>query len=245
MWPTLGLVAREKSDMEASEETSKLEIEETLEGVSVTLSDGDSGNYLGFSDISRIGKVLDDAESAGKKWVLLRQDGSDFCLGREHGRLNDSQRQVLIGLVEKLQTTNVVTLAAASGRCEAFGVGLFALADISIAAESTTFRFPEILEGFAPAIVATWLFDSAPYKQALNWILTGEQFNSEQALRYGMATEVVKADQLTAATNRVIERLSQISLEALSSCKGIARVMRENQLDLASRRSISLKWFGK
>ncbi len=231
--------------MAGSEEMTKLTIEERGEGIAVTLLDGDAGNYLGFPDISRIGQVLDDAESAGKKWVLLRQNGSDFCLGREHGRLNDSQREVLIGLVQKLQTTNVVTIAAASGRCEAFGVGLFALADISIAAEDATFRFPEILEGFAPAIVATWLFDSAPYKQALNWILTGEQFNSQQALSYGMATEVVETGQLPAATNRVIERLSEISSAALTSCKGIARVMRENQLDMASRRAVSLKWFGK
>lgn len=231
--------------MAGSEETTKLTIEETGEGIAVTLLDGDAGNYLSFPDISRIGQVLDDAESAGKKWVLLRQNGSDFCLGREHGRLNDSQREVLIGLVERLQTTNVVTIAAASGRCEAFGVGLFALADISIATENATFRFPEILEGFAPAIVATWLFDSAPHKQALNWILTGEQFNSQQALTYGMATEVVETDQLPAATNRVIERLSGISAMALMSCKGIARVMRENQLDMASRRAVSLKWFGK
>ncbi len=231
--------------MAGFEGTAQIAIEETGDGVSATLLDGDAGNYLSFPDISRIGQILDDAEAAGKKWVLLRQNGSDFCLGREHGRLNDSQREVLIGLVEKLQTTNVVTIAAASGRCEAFGVGLFALADISIAAEGATFRFPEILEGFAPAIVATWIFDAAPYKQALNWILTGERFDSQQALSYGIATEVVEESQLAAATKRVTETLSGISGAALVSCKGIARVMRENKLDLASRRAISLKWFAK
>lgn len=231
--------------MDVPDRSTKFIVKDRNEGIVVTFSDGDSGNLLSFSDIARLGEILESAEEQGKKWAFIRQQGADFCLGREHGKLNDSQRETLIGLVQLLQTTDLVIVAAADGRCEAFGVGVFALADISLATARSTFSFPEILEGFAPAIVATWLFDRVPYKQGMNWMMTGERFDANEAVSFGIATRVVANDELDRECETLIEQLSAIDINALRSCKRIGRIMKGSQLDLPSRRAISLKWFGK
>src|SRR5215469_4502304 len=172
-------------------ERAKLEVEERGDGVVVTLASGDAGNYLGVEELDALAFRLRSAEDSGKRWVLLRQQGRDFCLGRAPGPTGEDMRKALIGFVQLMQTIDVVTVAAADGGCAGFGVGLFALTDISIAADGAWFQFPEILNGPAPAIVASWLYDRVPYKQGLYWTMTGEKFGAADAYQFGLASRIV------------------------------------------------------
>jgi len=227
----------------AAAERAKIEVEERGDGTVVTLASGDAGNYLGVEELDALSSRLRSAEDSGKRWVLLRQHGRDFCLGRAPGPTGEDTRKALIGFVQLMQAIDLVTVAAADGGCAGFGVGLFALADISIAADGAWFQFPEILHGPAPAIVASWLYDRVPYKQALYWTMTGEKFGSADAYQFGLASRITPASALRAAERQTIETLDSLSGEAIRNCKSAARVMSSAPPDLAVRRALALKWF--
>jgi enoyl-CoA hydratase/carnithine racemase len=222
---------------------AKLEVEERGDGIVITLASGNSGNYLGVEELDVLAAGFRGAEEAGKRWALLRQDGRDFCLGRGPGPSGEDTRKALIGFVQQMQGLELITLAAADGGCAGFGVGLFALADLSIAADGAWFQFPEILHGPAPAIVASWLYDRVPYKQALHWTLTGSRFSSTDAYQFGLASKIVPAAQLANAAAETIDILESLSPEAMQNCKSVARVMSSAPQDPAVRRAMALKWF--
>jgi enoyl-CoA hydratase/carnithine racemase len=227
----------------AEAERAKLEFGEEGEGLTITLASGDDGNYLGVEELDVLAARLRSAEEAGKRWVLLRQHGRDFCLGRASGPGGEETRKVLIGFVQQLQAMELITVAVADGGCVGFGVGMFALADISIAAEGAWFQFPEILHGPAPAIVASWLYDRVPYKQALRWTLTGARFSAADAYMFGLASQVVPTAELPAAARETTDLLDGLSVAAIRNCKSVAQAMSSAPRDLAVRRAMALKWF--
>jgi enoyl-CoA hydratase/carnithine racemase len=220
-----------------------LEFDDRGTGLAITLASGDDGNYLSVADLSVLGSELQKAEQTGKQWVLFSQRGRDFCLGRAPGPAGEETRQALIGFVQRLQSLELLTVAAADGGCAGFGVGVFALADISIAAGTAWFQFPEILHGPAPAIVASWLYDRVPYKQGLYWTVTGARFDAEDACRFGLASRVVPAADLAATAKETVRALSELSPAAVHNAKSVARAMSTAPPDLAVRRSMALKWF--
>jgi enoyl-CoA hydratase/carnithine racemase len=221
------------------------ELLDSAEGLTVTLLDGDQGNLLSVDQIAELDRVLTGAHEAEKRWVLIRHRGQDLCRGRAPGpKLDSARRGVLVDVVQRLQTMDPVVITALDGGCVGFGVGLFALADLSIATERAWFQFPEILGGSAPAIVATWLFDTVPYKMALDWILTGRKVSLEEAHFGGIVSRIVAPEALDHHLGQEIERLAAIPREALLNAKSIARVMKAAPRDLDMRRAIALKWFG-
>jgi enoyl-CoA hydratase/carnithine racemase len=225
-------------------ERAKIDVEERDEGVAVTLLSGDTGNYLGVEELDQLASVLDRAGDSGKRWVLIRQQGKDFCLGRAPGDGGEATRKALIGFVQRWQSAELITVAAADGGCAGFGVGVFALADISVASDGTWYQFPEILGNRSyPAIVASWLFDRVPYKQALYWTVTGAKFTAADAYQFGLASLVVPAAGLASQADEIVTGLESVPAKALRDGKSAAQAMSAAPRDLAVRRSMALKWF--
>lgn len=222
---------------------TRIEFEDRGSGLAITLASGDDGNYLSVDDLRVLGSELDKAEETGKRWIVLNQVGRDFCLGRAPGPADEGTRKTLIGFVQRLQALELITIATADGGCAGFGVGMFALADISIAADTAWFQFPEILHGPAPAIVASWLYDRVPYKQGLYWTATGTRFGADDAYRFGLATRIVAAADLAATAEETVSALSALSPAAVTNAKSVAKAMSVAPPDLAVRRSMALKWF--
>lgn len=220
-----------------------LEIVDRSTGVVVTLTNGDRGNHLGLEELEELASALESAEAAGKRWVLLRQEGRDFCLGRAPDASGPAVRDALLGTVQLLQRLDLLTVAAADGGCVGFGVGLFALTDLSLATDHTWFQFPEILHGPAPAIVASWLYDRVPLKQGLYWTATGARFTAEEALRFGLATLVAPPEELTSVTERLLATLDDLDAEQLRKAKSAALAMSAAPNDLTVRRAMALQWF--
>lgn len=222
---------------------AELVTEERETGVIVTLTNGEEGNYLGLEELQTLGAIIDRAEAGGKRWLALRQRGRDYCLGRSPEASGPAVRDALLGAVQRLQSLDLLTVGAADGGCVGFGVGVFALTDLSLATDRTWFQFPEILSGAAPAIVASWLYDRVPLKQGLYWTATGARFSADDALRFGLATLVVPPEELEATLERTLATLDRINPEQLRKDKSVALAMSAAPRDLAVRRAMALQWF--
>ena len=96
-------------------------------------------------------------------------------------------------------------IVAVNGKCLTVGIELILAADICIAAEDATFAQIEIKRGIFPFGGATLRFpERAGWGNAMRWLLTGDEFDASEALRIGIAQEVV-------ATERVLDRAIEIA----------------------------------
>jgi cyclohexa-1,5-dienecarbonyl-CoA hydratase len=100
--------------------------------------------------------------------------------------------------------------AALGGGCE-----LVAACDIVIAASRAKFGQPEIKLGVFPPVAAVLLPRVVGERRAREWILTGEIFDAQEALRAGLVSHVVEAEQLESKLEEVLARLRELSAPAL------------------------------
>lgn len=208
----------------------------------ITLAAGDEGNLLTSQDLADLEDAIKTVQHAGTPLLVIRQTGRDFCAGRAPGPSSLADRERLSEIVRRLREVTAVTVSLADGACAGFGVGLFALADISLATPSTWFQFPEVAKGHAPALVTSWLFDYVPRKRALAWIMTGARISAAEALAAGIVTEVVPAAELPARADELIGELSALSPGALRECRTLADIMGGGAPDRRSQASIAVKW---
>jgi methylglutaconyl-CoA hydratase len=170
------------------------------------------------------------APPAGVRILRLRGGPGVFCLGRERaGQTLEQLRhesQTLGEVNRCLRETPLLTIAEVSGDAAGFGVGLFALCDIAVAAQEAKFWFPEVTIGLAPALVLTWLPGIVGTRQAM-WLTTsGETLSGEEALRLNLVTKLVRSPtDLANVVDGVIAALLKHPPHVHSEIRSILRTM--------------------
>ncbi|MCU6481159.1 enoyl-CoA hydratase/isomerase family protein [Arthrobacter sp. A2-55] len=102
-----------------------------------------------------------------------------------------------------LEDYELPTIAAMNGFALGGGIELAMACDIRIAAESARFGLPETNLGIIPGAGGTQRLSRLVGKgRAVELILTGRIFDSEEALRMGLVTEVVPPPELMDAARR-------------------------------------------
>jgi enoyl-CoA hydratase len=100
-------------------------------------------------------------------------------------------------------TTPIV--AAAQGRCLTLGIELLLAADIRVVAADARFAQIEVLRGIFPFGGATVrLPRQAGWGNAMRWLLTGDEFDADEALRIGLAQEIAADGQAAVSRARAI-----------------------------------------
>jgi methylglutaconyl-CoA hydratase len=82
-------------------------------------------------------------------------------------------------------------LAAVHGHALAGGAGLATAADLVVAAENSTFGYPEVQLGFVPAMVMALLLRAVGEKVAFELVTTGTEFDAREAHRLGLVNRVL------------------------------------------------------
>lgn len=87
-------------------------------------------------------------------------------------------------------------VCALQGTCLTIGIELMLAADVRVAASNTRFAQIEIKRGIYPAGGATIRFvREAGWGNAMRYLLTGDEFGADEALRMGLVQEVVPLGQ--------------------------------------------------
>jgi methylglutaconyl-CoA hydratase len=209
----------------------------------VATANAGEDNIYSPAMIRRLRDAIGDAAAdPDMRFVRLAARGRAFCLGRGapppagNGRPSPDALRALaesiVGLNELLQTTPLVVIAEVQGDAAGFGAGLVGNADVAVAADRARLCFPEILSGFAPSIVMSWLPANVARKRAFEMVATGAWIDAGTALRDGLLTEVVPADRLRARVDERIEELGRMSAPALRDVKTF--LGRRRGMDIAS-----------
>ena len=122
-------------------------------------------------------------------------------------------------------------IAAINGYCLAGGLELALSCDIRIAVEHATFGLPEPKRAIIPAAGGTQRLPRAvPLAFAMELLLTGDRFDSETALRFGLVSRVVPADQLMATAEGIAAKILECGPLAVRAIKQAAMEGRQMSL---------------
>jgi enoyl-CoA hydratase len=103
-------------------------------------------------------------------------------------------------------------VAAVHGRCLTIGIELLLASDVRVAAGNALFGQIEIRRGIFPFGGATLrMFQEFGWGNAMRYLLTGDEFNADEALRLGLVQEIVPVGQ---QLDRAIEIAETIAAQA-------------------------------
>lgn len=135
---------------------------------------------------------------------LLCAEGKNFTAGLELSKLSQrfAEGKPLFP-VEEVDPVNLRRLrtkplvAAVQGICFTIGIELMLAADVVIAASDCRFAQLEVRRGIMPTAGATIrIAERAGLGNAMRYLLTGDEFDAQTALRLGLVQEVVAPEEL-------------------------------------------------
>lgn len=119
-------------------------------------------------------------------------------------------------------------IAAINGYCLAGGLELALSCDIRVAAEHASFGLPEPKRAIIPGATGTQRLPRAvPLAFAMELLLTGNRFDAETALRFGLVSRVVPADKLMATAEEIAAGILECGPLAVRAIKQAALQGRE------------------
>jgi len=166
--------------------------------------------------------------------VILRGEGGNFQAGGDVtyfrdglGDPEDERRksfESIIGVVheaiENIRTMRKPVIASANGAIAGFGVSLLAACDLAVIAEDCVLTVAYCLIGTSPDGGSThFLPRMVGMKRAMELVLLGDRFDAQTAKDYGLANQVVPADEVAAATAKLAERLAVGPTHAYGNAK--------------------------
>jgi enoyl-CoA hydratase/carnithine racemase len=120
-------------------------------------------------------------------------------------------------------------VVAAKGICYTLGIELILAADVAVAAHGTRFAQLEVQRGILPFGGATLRFaDRCGWGNAMRWILTGETFDADEALRMGLVQETCSPDDVDARAREIAQSIAQAAPLAVAATLANARLARSN-----------------
>lgn len=123
-------------------------------------------------------------------------------------------------------------IAAINGACLAGGLELALACDIRVAVESATFGLPEVRWGLMPGAGGTQrLPRSIPESMAMEMLLTGRPIEAREALRVGLVSRVVPADELMDQALELADRIAANAPQATRAVRAAARRGRDLPLE--------------
>jgi enoyl-CoA hydratase len=125
-------------------------------------------------------------------------------------------------------------VVAVSGTCFTLGIELILAADIAVAADDTSFAQLEVSRAILPFGGATLRFASrCGWGNAMRWMLTGERFGADEALRIGLVQEVVSPGEQVTRALAIAEAIAAQAPLAVQATLANARLALESQAQAA------------
>lgn len=123
-------------------------------------------------------------------------------------------------------------IAAINGYCLAGGLEIALSCDLRVAAEHAQFGLPEPKRAIIPAAGGTQrLPRSVPLAFAMELLLTGDRFDAQTALRFGLVSRVVPQSELMATAEAIAGRILECGPLAVRAVKQAVLRGREMSLE--------------
>jgi len=194
----------------------------TLEGrvLRLALNRPDKRNALSAELCTAIVEAVEGAENnPDVRAILLEARGQVFSAGMDLSEALGEHAADRTSIHERLFTlgsrTRKPIVAAVSGPALGGGVGLIANAHIAIAAQGCTFGLTEIRVGMWPFVIWRAVAAAIGERRTRALALTGRIFGTNEAVQWGLLTEVVPAFEVDDRATATATHLAESSPQAI------------------------------
>ncbi len=163
--------------------------------------------------------ALRDAEKDGEiRSIVITGAGRAFCAGQDlkarsreqRGSLGQSLREKYNPIILRLRGMEKIVLAAVNGIAAGAGCNLALACDLRIASEEARFIEAFVKVGLAPDCGGSFFLPRlVGLGKAMELFLLGEPLDAREALRLGLVTKVVSANQLQKTARDMAEKLAR------------------------------------
>jgi 2-(1,2-epoxy-1,2-dihydrophenyl)acetyl-CoA isomerase len=163
--------------------------------------------------------ALRDAEKDSEtRTIIITGAGRAFCAGQDlkarspnqRGSLGQSLRENYNPIILRLRGMEKIVLASVNGIAAGAGCNLALACDLRIASEEARFIEAFVRVGLAPDCGGSFFLPRlVGLSKAMELFLLGEPLDAQEALRVGLVTKVVPANELPSRAREMAERLAQ------------------------------------
>src|ERR1700680_2246911 len=187
----------------------------------ITLNRPEKRNAISYELIEDLLAALDEVANSSALVLILTGAGKAFCSGMDLENLkalvgrspeqNLKDSEIMAHLFRSLYDFPRPTITAVNGAAIAGGCGLATLCDFTLAVPEAKFGSTEVVIGFVPAIVSTFLLRQVGEKHARDLLLTGRIIEADEAHRIGLINEIVSAEKLGERGRQLASQLMENS----------------------------------
>jgi 2-oxoglutaroyl-CoA hydrolase len=164
-------------------------------------------------------------EDDATRFVVLTGEGENFTAGGDIAAFMDATPEQLSRLawdVAAPERCPKPVIARIRGYCLGVGVELALACDFRVAADDAQLGLPEVGLGMIPGSGGTQrLARLVGLGRAKDVVIRRKRISAADALAWGLVSEVVRADELDAAVDRVISDLEQLPALSLRMAKRV------------------------
>ena len=210
-------------------------LQSALEGgvLRLTLSDAATRNSLSEAMMAALTTTLDNAAAdKAVRVIVLAAEGPAFSSGHNlkeisahradadkgaayFASLFDACARLMMGIVGNPRPV----IAEVSGLASAAGCQLVATCDLAIASDTARFCTPGVNIGLFCSTPMVALSRNVSSKHAMEMLLTGDVFDAQDALRFGLVNRVVPGDQLTETVTALAAKVASKSMVTVKTGK--------------------------
>ncbi|MGC9667590.1 enoyl-CoA hydratase/isomerase family protein [Planosporangium sp. 12N6] len=207
---------------------------EATDGVGrITLNRPEASNAIDLATARSFGAAVTAAAADGVKTILLTGSGKRFCAGgdvrsflqaAEPSAYLHELATVLEFELRRLAELPKPVVAGVHGAVAGAGLAFVLNSDIVVAGRSTKFLMAYAGIGLTPDCGVSYLLPRVIGTQrALDLALTGRVLTAEEALAWGLVTEVVDEHLVHERTAEIASRLADGPANALGQAKRLIR----------------------
>jgi methylglutaconyl-CoA hydratase len=188
---------------------------------------------------------------ASLRAIVLGGRGKAFCAGadlswmaRMAGYSWGENRADAAALAEMLHTIwacPLPVLGRVHGDCYAGGVGLAAVCDVLVAADTVNFCLSEARLGLLPATIGPYVARALGEQASRRYFTTAERFDAQRAAALGFVHECVPPEQLDATCAGIVDAWVANGPAAVQACKRLVQDVAARPVDAELRAETALR----
>jgi 2-(1,2-epoxy-1,2-dihydrophenyl)acetyl-CoA isomerase len=170
--------------------------------LTITLNRPDVYNAFNRALHAALRDALEEAADPGVRAVVVTGAGRGFCSGQDLKEFSDLPEGGIRAALEQTYHPNIRAIrslekpvvAAVNGSAAGAGLSLAAACDVRIASDAASFVPGFIGIGLVPDSGGSWFIHRILGARAFEWMVSNRRLSAEEALAWGLVSEVVAAD---------------------------------------------------
>jgi len=196
--------------------------------LTITLNRPDVFNAFNRDLHAALRDALEEAGDDEIRAVVITGAGRGFCSGQDLKEFSDLPEGGIRGALEDTYHPNIrlirslqkPVLAAVNGAAAGAGISLAAACDVRVASDAATFVPGFIGIGLVPDSGGSWFVHRLlGFARAFEWMVSNRRLSAEEALEWGLVSEVVPADAFEARVAELAAWYAALPTRAVAMTK--------------------------